>query len=84
MEFRTNQDGEGCHNTAAEGENDATRYVGAVGRFNGNVEIECIEDPSRTQKRGQDGEEGGNSSAVTAFTLAAATAAASTSTCSLL
>lgn len=51
---RTEQDGDGCHHTAAEGENDAAGYVGAVGGFNGDVEIECIEDPGGTQERGQD------------------------------
>lgn len=51
---RTEQDGDGCHHAAAEGENDAAGSVGAVGGFNGDVEIECIEDPGCTQERGKD------------------------------
>lgn len=51
---RTEQDGDGCHHTAAEGEDDTAGHVGAVGGFNGDIEIECIQDPGRTEKRGQD------------------------------
>lgn len=51
---RTEQDGDGCHHAAAEGEKDAAGYVGAVWGSDGDIEIECIEDPGRTQKRGQD------------------------------
>lgn len=51
---RTEQDWDGCHHTEAKGENDAAGSVGAVGGFNGDIEIECIEDPGCTQKRGQD------------------------------
>lgn len=51
---RTKQDGDGCHHTAAEGENDAAGCVGAVGGFNGDMEIECIQDPGCTEKGGED------------------------------
>ena len=50
---RTEQDGDGRHHAAAEGENDAAACVGAVGGSYGDIEIECIEDPGCTQKRGQ-------------------------------
>lgn len=69
---RTEQDGDRCHHTAAEGEGDATGCVGTVGRFEGNVEIECVEDPSSKQKRRQDWQESRNAARVAAFTLAAA------------
>lgn len=78
---RTEKDGDGCHHTAAEGENNTASNIGAVGGFNGDIEIECIEDPGCAQKRGQDREESGNSATLAAFTLAAAAAAP---ICSLL
>lgn len=74
---RTEQDGDGCHHAAAEGENNAAGCVRAVWGFNGDIEIECIEDPDCTQQRGQGREKSGNSAALTAFTLAAAAAASS-------
>lgn len=52
--MRTEQDRDGRHHTAAEGEDDAAGYVRAVGGSDGDTEIECIEDPGSTQKRSQD------------------------------
>lgn len=72
LHVRTEQDGDRSHNTAAEGEDDATGCVGTVGRSDGDVEIECVEDPSSTQKRSQDRQESRNAARVAAFTLAAA------------
>lgn len=72
LHVRTEQDGDRSHHTAAEGEDDATGCVGTVGRSDGDVEIECVEDPSSTQKRSQDRHESGNAARVAAFTLAAA------------
>lgn len=74
---RTQQDGHGGHHAAAQREHDAAGRVGAVGRLDGDEEIECIQDPGRTQQRGQHGEEGGDSAALAAFALAAAAAARS-------
>lgn len=71
-ETHTEQDGDSGHHTAAQGENDAAGYVREVRGFDGHVEIECIEDPGRTQKRGQHREESGDSAALTACALAAA------------
>lgn len=72
LHARTEQDGDWSHHTAAEGEDDATGCVGTVGRSDGDVEIECVEDPSSAQKRSQDRQESGNAARVAAFTLAAA------------
>lgn len=69
---RTEQDGDRCHHTAAEGEGDATGCVGTVGRFDGDVEIEGVEDPGGKQKRSQDREESRNAARETALTPAAA------------
>lgn len=71
---RTEQDGGGCHHATAQGENDTAGNVRAVGGFNGDIEIECIEEPSCTQKRSQHWEECKNSAALTASRPAAATA----------
>lgn len=71
-EAHTEQDGDSGHHTAAQGENDAAGYVREVRGFDGHVEIECIEDPGRTQKRDQHREESGDSAALTACALAAA------------
>lgn len=51
--MRTEQDGDGSHHTAAQGENHTAGYVGAVWGFNVDVEVECIEHPGCTEKRGQ-------------------------------
>lgn len=56
---RTQQDWQGCHHAAAEGEHHAPGRVGAVWWFDGDVEIESIEYGSSAEQRGQDGEEGG-------------------------
>lgn len=71
-EYRTEQDGDRCHHAAAEGEGDATGCVGTLGWFDGNVEIERVEDPSSTQKRRQDRQESRNAPRAAALTLAAA------------
>lgn len=68
----TEQDGDRSHHAAAEGEGDATGRVGTVGRFDGDVEIERVEDPSSTQKRRQHRQESRNAARVAASTLAAA------------
>lgn len=73
---RTKQDRDGCHHAAAEGEHDAPGRVGAVGWFDGDVEIESVEYASSAEQRGQDGEESWEPAAPAAAALAAAAAAA--------
>lgn len=63
---RTEQEWDGCHHAAAEGEHDASGRVGAVGWFDGDVEIESVEYGSSTKQRGQDGEESGEPTALAA------------------
>lgn len=69
---RTKQDWDGCHHTAAEGEHDASGWVGAIGWFDGDVEIESVENGSSAGQRGQDGEESGEPTALAAAAAAAA------------
>lgn len=69
---RTEQDGDRCHHAAAEGEGDATGCVGTVGRFDGDVEIERVEDPRSKQKRSQDRQESRDAARAAALTPAAA------------
>lgn len=68
----TKQNGEWSHHTAAQGEDDPALSAGAFRDSDGDVDVEHIENPGRTKKRGQSWEEGREPAFQTACTQAAA------------
>ena len=74
FERPTQQDGQRCHGAAAQREHQATGQVRTVRQSDGNVEIECIENPHRAEERGQDGAQGRDPAPAATQTAATAVA----------
>ncbi|TNN37579.1 hypothetical protein EYF80_052252 [Liparis tanakae] len=65
------KDGRGAGGAAAQGERHAARHVAAVGRSEGDVEVERVEQPGRAQQGGRRREGGGDAAAEAAGAAAA-------------